>query len=63
MTSCNNYIACDDDTKSEIVIPVFSSETDRENVLAVFDIDSVIKDRFDEVDIKYLEQITNYMYK
>lgn len=33
---CKNYIACDDDTKSEIVIPIYENDV----VIAVLDIDS-----------------------
>ena len=33
---CKNYIACDDETQSEIVLPVFKGD----EVIAVLDIDS-----------------------
>lgn len=54
--ACKNYIACDNETKSEIVLPVIHPTTGK--VLAVFDIDSTILDRFDELDKEYLEKIT-----
>ena len=48
------HIACSSATKSEIVIPIFSED----RVIAVFDIDSEILNNFDEVDKKYLEEIS-----
>lgn len=48
------HIACDPNSKSEIVVPVF----DREGVLiAVLDVDSDRLDAFDEVDREWLERI------
>lgn len=63
--ACKNYIACDNETKSEIVLPVFDqSPLDNPHavVRAVFDIDSTVLDRFDELDVKYLEKITALIY-
>lgn len=54
--ACKNYIACDNETKSEMVLPVIQPTTGK--VLAVFDIDSTFVDRFDELDREYLEKIT-----
>lgn len=60
--TCDNYIPCDDDTQSEIVIPIFKSRSERE-VQAVWDIDSIVLNRFvDDVDKKYLEKIAEFMY-
>lgn len=56
VAKCNNYIACDDETKSEIVLPVFSKEN-KDEVIAVWDIDSVILDRFDDVDVENISFI------
>jgi L-methionine (R)-S-oxide reductase len=48
------HIACDPNSKSEIVVPVF----DRDGVLiAVFDIDSSELDAFDEEDRVWVERI------
>jgi GAF domain-containing protein len=48
------HIACDPNSKSEIVVPVF----DREGALiAVLDVDSDQLDAFDEVDGEWLERI------
>ena len=46
------HIACDPNSKSEIVVPVFGPNG---QLLAVFDVDSTLKDSFDEVDKEYLE--------
>jgi GAF domain-containing protein len=46
------YIACDNQTRSEIVVPVIRDG----KLLAVLDVDSVQLDDFDEVDVEYLER-------
>lgn len=48
------HIACDPNSKSEIVLPVFSKKG---KLIAVFDVDSSKKKSFDKTDKKYLEQI------
>ncbi len=48
------HIACDPNSKSEIVVPVF--DRDR-NLIAVLDVDSDELDSFDEVDRAGLEKI------
>jgi len=48
------HIACDPNSKSEIVVPVFDED---ERLLAVFDVDSTEADSFDEIDQQYLEQL------
>ncbi len=53
VAKCNNYIACDEETQSEIVLPVIRDG----NVIAVWDIDSINLDRFDEVDQTNLEYL------
>ncbi len=51
------HIACSSKSKSEIVVPVW-----RENqVIAVLDIDSAEYGTFDEIDIKYLEDVVKIM--
>ena len=47
VTKCKNYIACDAETKSEIVVPAIDAEG---NVIAVLDIDSEEFGAFTEVD-------------
>ncbi len=65
-----NYIACDDETLSEIVVPCLVSEnlgesgSDGEKVLrTVLDIDSDRIGTFDEEDQKYLEALVALIYK
>lgn len=48
------HIACDSKSRSEIVVPVFNTKND---LIAVFDVDSTEVGSFDEIDKKYLEQI------
>lgn len=50
-----DHIACDGDTKSEIVVPIIDNKTNK--TLAVIDIDCVDYNGFDEVDKEYLEQL------
>lgn len=47
-----DHIACDPNSCSEIVLPVFD-ETGK--LIAVFDVDSTEKGSFDEIDQQYLE--------
>ena len=51
----DNYISCDSETLSEIVIPIFRGQ----DIIAVLDIDSPkIKD-FDQIDKSYLEKLSS----
>jgi len=52
----NGHIACDPNSQSEIVIPVFDN---RKKLIAVFDVDSTLKNSFDEIDQMFLERILN----
>ncbi|GED71718.1 hypothetical protein BRE01_54200 [Brevibacillus reuszeri] len=55
------HIACDAASESEIVVPIIKNDA----LIGVLDIDSPIKNRFDEVDQHYLEQfiatLTRYL--
>ncbi|MBT8378501.1 MAG: GAF domain-containing protein [Ignavibacteria bacterium] len=51
------HIACDSDSKSEIVIPIFENK----KLFGVLDIDSHEYDAFDKTDKKYLEEICNFL--
>ncbi len=53
VTKFPGYIACDDQTRSEIVVPV----TRDGQLLAVLDVDSTDLDDFDEVDQEFLEML------
>jgi len=55
VNECKNYIACDNETQSEIVVPVIDENS--KIVTAVLDVDSTVKEGFDEVDQHYLELI------
>jgi len=48
------HIACDPNSQSEIVLPVFNEQ---QELIAVFDVDSSLKNSFDAVDQEYLEGI------
>ena len=48
------HIACDPNSQSEIVVPVFNPQKE---LIAVFDVDSTLKDSFDEVDQAFLESL------
>ncbi|MFS0864527.1 GAF domain-containing protein [Fredinandcohnia sp. 179-A 10B2 NHS] len=53
------HIACDSASQSEIVVPMVKDG----QVIGVLDIDSPIKDRFDEVDQKCLEEFVEVLVK
>lgn len=50
-----NYLSCSPDVKSEIVIPIVDN---KENVIAVLDIDSHTADAFTDDDRKFLEEVS-----
>ena len=55
-----SHIACDADTKSEVVVPLVHSGADGElRVLGVLDLDCVAKAGFDDVDVEALEKIAD----
>ena len=54
-----NYISCDSDTKSEIVVPIYN----KKNLIAVLDIDSNKRNDFDIVDKENLEKISTLFFK
>ena len=51
------HIACSSASRSEIVVPVFN----KEEVIAVLDIDSDQLNTFDEIDRQYLEQLVRML--
>jgi L-methionine (R)-S-oxide reductase len=51
------HIACDAASQSEIVVPLIKNGI----VIGVLDIDSPIKNRFDELDQKYLEKFVDVL--
>ena len=50
----SEHIACDPNSQSEIVLPVFDNQN---KLIAVFDVDSSEKHSFDDIDQQYLEQL------
>ncbi len=52
------HIACDPNSKSEIVVPVFDRAG---HLIAVLDVDSDQYNAFDETDQRYLEQIVSLL--
>lgn len=53
------HIACDVESKSEIVVPIIKDN----KLLGVLDLDSADYNSFDETDKKYLTQLVNYLSK
>ncbi|MEM9261638.1 MAG: GAF domain-containing protein, partial [Bacteroidota bacterium] len=51
------HIACDPNSRSEIVVPVFRADG---SLLGVFDVDSTLKESFDEVDQEALEGLLDH---
>lgn len=57
LTQGSEHIACDPNSLSEIVVPVFNT---RRELIAVFDVDSTLEGSFDAIDQRYLEQIMGH---
>ena len=60
------HIACDPNSKSEIVVPVFNPSTssghrNEDELIAILDVDSAEYDAFDEVDKSHLEEIVTFL--
>jgi len=53
------HIACDSASESEIVVPLYADE----RIVGVLDIDSPVKERFDDIDKKYLEEFAKIISK
>jgi putative methionine-R-sulfoxide reductase with GAF domain len=53
------HIACDGDSMSEIVVPI----SVRGQCVAIIDVDCAVKDGFDEVDKRYLEELAELLGK
>ncbi|MBE7095842.1 GAF domain-containing protein [Bacillus cereus] len=53
------HIACDSASNSEIVVPLVKEGT----IIGVLDIDSPEKNRFDEIDQRYLEKFVETLLK
>ncbi|RYP26088.1 hypothetical protein DL767_008191 [Monosporascus sp. MG133] len=57
------HIACDGDSKSEIVVPIVVGEGDVRKLVAIIDIDCAELNGFDVVDKKYLEDLADLLAK
>jgi L-methionine (R)-S-oxide reductase len=62
------HIACDGDSKSEIVVPIRipangEDGEQKTKLVGIIDIDCVVKGGFDEVDRKYLEKLAELLGK
>ncbi|KAI5927472.1 GAF domain-like protein [Camillea tinctor] len=57
------HIACDGDSRSEIVVPIVTGEGDERRLVAIIDVDCADLNGFDEVDKKYLEQLAELLAK
>jgi GAF domain-containing protein len=53
----SGHIACNSESKSEIVVPLF----DNNEIVGVLDIDSDCLNTFDETDAAYLEKINTFI--
>lgn len=54
------HIACDSQTNSEIVVPVYNKDKE---LIAVFDVDSTKFSTFDEIDKLWLEKILKAVFE
>ncbi len=55
----NNHIACDSNSRSEVVIPILI----KDQLFGVLDVDSPILDRFDLQTVDFLEQFVKLLVK
>ncbi|KAI1637042.1 GAF domain-like protein [Biscogniauxia mediterranea] len=55
------HIACDGDSRSEIVVPIVAGEGEGRRLVAIIDVDCADLDGFDEVDKRYLEQLAELL--
>lgn len=56
----SEHIACDPNSASEIVVPVFDAQ---HKLIAVFDVDSTLVHSFDEMDQRFLEEILDKHFR
>lgn len=51
------HIACDGDSRSEIVVPIVAAGDDGDRLVAIIDVDCAVLAGFDEVDQLWLEKL------
>ncbi len=54
-----DHIACDPNSRSEIVVPVFGPDG---QLMAVFDVDSTLTHSFDETDHRHLKRLLSEVF-
>lgn len=59
LTEGSDHITCDPNSLSEIVLPIFD---EKQELIAVLDIDSTLKGSFDEIDKNALEEIIRLIF-
>jgi GAF domain-containing protein len=59
LTPGRDHIACDPNSASEIVLPVFKQDG---TLMGVFDVDATEKDAFDEIDAAALEALLQELF-
>lgn len=52
-----NYLSCDPDVRSEIVVPVMKDK----QLVALLDVDSLLKNPFDDTDREFLENVADVL--
>ncbi|KAG6002956.1 hypothetical protein E4U21_002484 [Claviceps maximensis] len=57
------HIACDGDSKSEIVVPIVVEKNGESKLVAIIDVDCTVENGFDELDKKYLEDLASLLGK
>ncbi|PNY25786.1 Free methionine-R-sulfoxide reductase [Tolypocladium capitatum] len=59
------HIACDGDSKSEIVVPILAGRdgSGTKRVVAIIDVDCAALNGFDELDKEYLEELAELLSK
>lgn len=55
------HIACDGDSRSEIVVPIVVGDAEARRLVAIIDIDCAELNGFDEVDKRYLEKLAGLL--
>lgn len=55
-----DHIACSALSQSEIVVPIFN---DKQQLLAILDVDADVKKCFDNIDMKYLGELAKLIIK
>ncbi|KAG6144304.1 hypothetical protein E4U12_006428 [Claviceps purpurea] len=55
------HIACDSDSKSEIVVPILADKDGERKVVAIIDVDCTVENGFDKLDKEYLEQLASLL--